>query len=449
MEASGVKKVLIISYYWPPSGGAGVQRWLKFVKYLRDFGWEPVVYCPANPEYPETDLSLFRDIPDKLEVLKFPIWEPYLAYKKLLGRKKEDRINAAFLSEKKKNKILEGFSVWVRGNFFIPDARKFWIRPSVRFLGKYLASHPVDVVVSTGPPHTTHLIAGRLAAGHDLPWLADFRDPWTNIDFYKDLKLTARADHRHRQLELEVLRKANAVTVISNSMAADFREIFPRSYEVITNGFDNEDIGHPVPVTDKKFTLAHIGTLASSRNPVTLWKALQSLLATRHGLADDLEIKLVGKVDFSVITSLEKHGLERFVRKIDYLPHDEVVTCQQQSQVLLLIINNTPNSKMILTGKFFEYLAARRPILCLGPVDGDAARILGETQSGLMAGFGDVETMKCNILQFYEGFQRGSLTIQSSGIEKYSRKALTRQLALILQRLSSSSNPSGSTHNTI
>ena len=131
-EATGMKKALIISYYWPPSGGAGVQRWLKFVKYLRDFGWEPVIFCPENPEYPETDPSLYHDIPDKLEILRFPIWEPYHVYKKLLGRKKEEKINAAFLAEKKKNKILECFSVWIRGNFFIPDARKFWIRPSVK-----------------------------------------------------------------------------------------------------------------------------------------------------------------------------------------------------------------------------------------------------------------------------------------------------------------------------
>jgi len=442
-----MKKVLIISYYWPPSGGAGVQRWLKFVKYLRDFGWEPIVYCPENPEYPETDHSLFKDIPENLEVLKFPIWEPYLVYKRFLGQKTDVKINAAFLSENKKNRTLENISVWIRGNFFIPDARKFWIRPSVRFLKKYLANHPVDVIVSTGPPHSTHLIARQLASTFNLPWLADFRDPWTNIDFYSELKLTTWADKKHRNLEQMVLRDANAITVISNSMADDFDKIFHRPYNVITNGFDMADTDHPLPEMDKKFTIAHIGTLVSSRDPLTLWEALKSLVSTHPGLESDLEIKLVGKVDFKVIASIGTYGLSRFVRKIDYMPHDEVVRCQQQSQVLLLIINNTPNAGMILTGKFFEYLAARRPILCLGPADGDAARILGETKAGLLAGFSDVGTMKSNILRFYELYKKGELTVESREIEKYSRKALTGDLAMILQQLSFSSNPSGNKDN--
>jgi len=431
-----MKKALIISYYWPPSGGAGVQRWLKFVKYLREFGWEPVVFCPENPEYPETDYSLLKDVPSKLEILKLPIWEPYSAYKKLLGRKKEDKINAAFLSETKKNKFLEDISVWIRGNFFIPDARKFWIRPSVKFLRNYLKHNPVEVLISTGPPHTTHLIAMSLADRSGIPWLADFRDPWTSIDFYKDLKLSARADKKHHELEMEVLKKATAVTVISNSMAGDFSKIFDRPYKVITNGFDPEDIGEKAAIQrDDKFSIAHIGTLTGSRNPVILWEALKSLLAAHDDLARDLEIKLVGKADHSVITSLEEHGLGRFVRKIDYMPHDEVVRCQQQSQVLLLIINNTPNSKMILTGKFFEYMAAGRPILCIGPADGDAATILADTQAGLLAGFDDAEGMKNNVLHYYRLYRHKSLEVQSRQTEKFSRKELTRELSLVLNEI--------------
>ena len=438
-----MKKALIISYYWPPSGGAGVQRWLKFVKYLRGFGWEPVVFCPENPEYPETDDSLSRDVPANLEVLKLPIWEPYAAYKKLLGRKKEDRINAAFLSETKKNKFLEDISVWIRGNFFIPDARKFWIRPSVKFLRKYLGSHPVDVIISTGPPHTTHLIAMQLAARTGMPWLADFRDPWTSIDFYRDLKLTVWADKRHHELEKEVLQKATAVTVISNSMAGDFRKIFDRPYKVITNGFDPEDTGsNAKTVLDVKFSIAHIGTLANSRNPVALWKALKSLLGINEDLVRDLEIKLVGKVDHSVISSMDEYGLGRYLRKIDYMPHDEVVRCQQQSQVLLLIINNTPNARMILTGKFFEYMAAGRPILCLGPADGDAAAILSETKAGLMAGFDDVDGMKDHILHYYGLFQNNALRVQSQQTGKYSRKELTGELSKVLNEITGHTNQS-------
>jgi hypothetical protein len=412
-----------------------VQRWLKFAKYLRDFGWEPVIYCPANPEYPETDPSLFKDIPEGMEILTYPVWEPYRAYKKLLGQKKDEKINAAFLSEKKKNRLLEGLSIWIRGNLFIPDARKFWIRPSVNYLKNYIEKKRPDVIISTGPPHSTHLIALRLAGSFSVPWLADFRDPWTNIDFYKDLKLTSWADKKHRRLELDVLRLATAVTVISRSMAGDFKKLHDRPYSVITNGFDTADTERPMPERDQSFSIAHIGTLAASRNPLTLWEALHQLLIEQPLLANDLEIKLVGRVDYTVTESIETFGLSRFVNKIEYLPHDKVVQCQQQSQVLLLVINNTPNSGMILTGKFFEYLAAKRPILCLGPPGGDAARILSETRSGLLAGFGDVDTMKSHLLHFYEKYKNNSLIAQSQGIEHYSRRELTRKLATVLNEI--------------
>jgi glycosyltransferase involved in cell wall biosynthesis len=431
-----MKKVLVITYYWPPSGGAGVQRWLKFVKYLRNSGWEPVVYTPENPEFPETDSSLSKDIPPGIEIVRRRIWEPYDAYKRLLGRSKKEKINAAFLTEKKKVGTLESLSVWIRGNLFIPDARKFWIKPSMDYLSAYLKDHPADAIISTGPPHSMHLIALGLAAKTGIPWLADFRDPWTNIDFYKDLKLTSAADAKHRRLEKEVLSKATAVTVISKGMAEDFNRILPRKYEVITNGYDpgDTDLSHPQS-RDKKFSIAHIGTLVGTRNPETLWLALKELVIENASLRADLEIKLVGKVDFRVNEAIASHGLESFVKRIPYMPHNEVISCQQQSAVLLLIINDTPNARMILTGKFFEYLAARRPILCLGPADGDAAEILKETEAGMLAGFGDVETMKRNVLDLYASWTGGREFTGGINIERFSRPELTVQLAKLLNSI--------------
>lgn len=433
-----MKRVLIITYYWPPSGGAGVQRWLKFVKYLRKFHWEPVIYTPSNPEYPETDHSLEKDIPPGIETIRQPIWEPYASYKLLQGQKKEEKINAAFLSEKKKNPFLENLSVWIRGNFFIPDARKFWIKPSVIYLTSYLKTHPIDVLVSTGPPHSMHLIAMPLAQHFKIPWLADFRDPWTNIDFYKDLKLTAWADQKHRKLESKVLKTASLVTVISQTMASDMQSICQRKYEVITNGYDEEDMLAEKPVLDRKFSIAHIGTLVSSRNPFVLWDTLKSCIDEIPGFAQDLEIKLVGKVDISVIESLRIKGLEKYLHKIDYLTHDAVLTCQRQSQLLLLIINDTPNAKMILTGKFFEYLAAHRPILALGPVDGDAAMILNETQAGKISGFHDTVSIKEHLLHYYALYKAGKLEVDSKDIQKYSREKLTESLSLALKQVISS-----------
>ena len=432
-----MKKALIITYYWPPSGGAGVQRWLKFVKYLRESGWEPVVYTAANPESPESDPDLVNDIPPGTEVIKRPIWEPYLIYKRFLGQKKEDKIQSAFLSEKKKNPLAENISVWIRGNLFIPDARKYFIKPSVKFLNKYLDQHPVDLIISTGPPHSMHMIAMKIARSKSLPWLADFRDPWTGIDFYHDLRLTSWADSKHHRMESAVLKNASAVTVISPSMADEFRSILPRDYEVITNGFDaNDDIGNlPLPL-DEKFSIAHIGTLTPSRNPVALWKVLSELINETDEFAKDLEIKLVGKVDHMVISSLENHGLMNYLKRLDYLPHKDVLAVQKTSQLLLLLINDTPNAKSILTGKLFEYLASKRPVLCIGPPDGDAAQILEETHAGTTSGFTDHPSLKTNILENYRLYKQGILTVDTKEIEKYSRKSLTAKMARIMDKIS-------------
>ncbi len=429
------KKVLIITYYWPPSGGAGVQRWLKFVKYLPEFGWEPVIYTPENPEFPVLDTTLEKDIPEGITILKTKVWEPYSFYKKFIGLKKEDKINASFMSEKKKPKLTENISVWVRGNLFIPDARKYWIKPSVNHLSKYLQENPVDAIVSTGPPHSMHMIALGLKKKFNIPWLADFRDPWTQIDFYQDLKLSRCADRTHRMLEKQVLKSADQVVVISNGMRKGFNEFYQRDYEVITNGFDGDDLPKQKVDQDKKFSIAHIGTLAKSRNPKSLWKALKTLTNENEAFGKAMEIKLVGKVDFHVMESINANGLGKYLRHIPYLSHDKVLEEQQRSAVLLLLINDTPNAKMILTGKVFEYLSAQRPIVCIGPEDGDAANIIRETDCGVVAGFEDEELIREEILKLFSSYSDEDAFQSGSNIEKYSRKNLTKDLGHLLDEM--------------
>ncbi|NOU47419.1 MAG: glycosyltransferase [Bacteroidales bacterium] len=431
-----MKRVLIITYYWPPSGGGGVQRWLKFVKYLRSFDWEPVIYTPLNPEIPETDMSLLAEIPENLEILKHKIWEPYRLYKYFTGKSPDDKIQTAFLSEKKKPNLSEKISVWIRGNFFIPDARKFWIKPSVRFLTKWLEHNHVDAIISTGPPHSMHLIAMKLRDELRIPWLADFRDPWTNIDFYSELKLSHKADNLQHKLEKEVLLKADAVTVVSRGMLLEFEQIIERPIKVITNGFDEDDMKNTEGIIpDKKFSIAHIGSLVKTRNPVVLWEVLSRLIVEKPGFSDVLEIKLVGKIDFEVRTSLEKLGLINYVREIEYLPHNEVIKEQLRSRVLLLLINNTPNATLILTGKVFEYLQSKRPILCIGPMDGDAVQLIQETNSGLCSSFTDAISLKNNILKLFAMYKETTLEMDSIKTEQYSRRNLSRKLAGELNRI--------------
>ncbi len=431
-----LKTVLILTYYWPPSGGAGVQRWLKFVKYLKEFGWEPIVYTAENGEMPEIDQSLEKDVPKNIVVLKTPIWEPYNAYKKLIGQKKDQKINAAFLNENKKTSPLNNFAVWIRGNFFIPDARKFWIKPSVKYLLNYLSGHKVDAIISSGPPHSMHLIAKALKRKHpNIKWVADFRDPWTNIDFYKDLKLTWWADKKHKRLEKEVLFESNAVISVGQLMSDELAALNGSQnskFKVITNGYDEDDLVKTSVEKDKKFSIAHIGTLVKTRNPIGLWKVLSELIHENEAFKNSLEIKLVGKLDIAVKESIEEHHLSSFVKKIDYLPHDKVIEEQQRSRVNLLLVNQTPNAKSILTGKFFEYLSAGAPILAIGPKDGDVAKILKETKAGMISDFGETDLLKKNILELYNS---QNIARNEEEIKKYSRKNLTKKLAEILNDL--------------
>ena len=414
------KKVLIVTYYWPPSGGSGVQRWLRIVKYLKEYGWEPVVYTPENPEYPETDTSFLKDIPEGLEIIRQPIWEPYQAYKRIVGLEKEDRIAAGFLTEKKKNRLAEAVSVWLRGNLFIPDARCFWIRPSVKYLKHYLRDNELSAIISNGPPHSMHLIALALHGQSGIPWLADFCDPWTSIDFYDMLRLTWLADKRHHTLEKRVLSAANVVTVVTPNMADEFKRIVDRKYPVITNGFDDADLPLLEGVgLDQKFSIAHIGSLVPGRNPKILWDTLGKMVKSDSQFASHVEIKLVGKTDLSVTESIIEAGLEPFLRKINYLPHDEALRETRKSQVLLLLINQAQNARGIVTGKLFEYLAVRRPVLCLGPEDGDASMILMKTGAGIAVDYNDGVKLENLIGEYYRKFLNGELIIPDSNISQY------------------------------
>lgn len=435
-----MKRVLILTYYWPPSGGAGVQRWLKFARYLRTYGWEPVIYTVENGEMPVEDKSLEKDIPQGLEVIKTPIWEPYDVYKKFIGQRKDEKINAGFLSERKKNSALSGIAVWIRGNFFIPDARKFWIKPSVRFLSAYLKKTPVQAIISSGPPHSMHLIGRGLKKEFPaLKWIADFRDPWTNIDFYEELKLTALADAKHRKLEKAVLKESDAVISIGETMNEEFKGILNdvtqhAKFHVITNGYDEEDLKDvSAPEKDVFFTIAHIGTLVKSRNPLLLWEVLKELLTEYPEFADRMRIKLVGKIDVAVNESIRQAGLDPFVIRIDYMPHSEVVKELCKSHVNLLLVNRTKNAKGILTGKFFEYLLAGVPVLAIGPTDGDLSAILHETGSGYISDFEDRAGLKRNILTL---FRREYPHRNEPVIARYSRKALTGRLAALLDKIS-------------
>ena len=431
-----MKRVLIISYYWPPSGGSGVQRWLKMSKYLPEYGWQPVIYTTKDAEYPITDPTLEKDVAPEAKVIRRPIVEPYNFYKKFLGLKKQEKIKAGFASESKKSGWKERLSVWIRGNFFIPDARCWWVKPSVRYLKHYLKEHPVDAIISTGPPHSMHLIALKLKKQFDVPWIADFRDPWTEIDFYDELHLTRWADRKQHKLEWQVLTQADEVVTVSWNWAKGLERLGNRDVQVIQNGYDW--VFNPTEeklTLSEAFTLTHLGVIGPARNAPTLWQALRELKEEIEGFSKSLKIRLVGQVDQSVVQNLDTCGLTENTELITHVPHDEVKRIQDTTQILLLLVNNAPNAKGILTGKLYEYLASGRPILAIGPEDGDAARLLKETQAGFIVDFEDKDKMKKVIRALYQKYLEGGLPPnETKEIERYSRKALAGEYAALLNK---------------
>ncbi len=432
-DAKKMKKVLIITYYWPPSGGGGVMRWLKMSKYFPELGWQPIIYTPENPDPSISDESLVKEIHNEIVELKTPIWEPYDIYRKLTGKKGKAKFKAGFISEASSGNWKNKLSVFIRGNFLIPDPRKFWIRPSIKYLSKYIKENPVDLIVSTGPPHSMHLIALGLKKKFDIPWIADFRDPWTDIDFYSKLKLTCWADKKHHKLESEVLSKADHVVTVSPGCANDLEKIGNKKVEVINNGFDPLDFNFGKQNLDKTFTISHFGAFNQDRNPKLLWSVLGEISKNNTEFKKLLSIKLIGQTDESVINEIHKNGLSENLILIGHLPHKEGLTELSKSQVLLLPLNDAPNVKGILPGKMYEYLALRRPIIALGPTDADFSKIIKETNSGEAHDFNDFQGIKDSIEKYFELFQNNKLDIESNSYEKYSRRNLANKFVSLIK----------------
>ena len=422
------KKVLIITYYWPPAGGSGVQRWLKFSKYLRDFDIEPVIYTIDNPSYPILDKSSESEIPKDLEILKQAIFEPNSMLSFFGGNNKKE--SAGFLNP---NPTFFGSIIqYIRANYFIPDARKFWIQPSVNFLSNYLENNHIDAIITTGPPHSMHLIGLELKNKLGIKWISDFRDPWTEIDYFQQLPLTKKATKKHHDLEQEVLKKSDMVVVVGETMKEKFLKHTKR-IKVLTNGFDTIKTSLTQEL-DQKFSITHVGLMNSDRNPTILWEVLNEISNINPDFKNDLRIKLIGGIDDAVIQDL-KVFVHEIIERIPYLDHKDVSKYQASSQVLLLSINEVPSAKGIITGKIFEYLQAKRPILAIGPEDGDAAMILKNANAGTIVGFKNKTALKATILNLYEDYKEGVLFVKSVNIEQYHRKNITSQLAEVIKKV--------------
>lgn len=426
------KKVLIILYYWPPAGGPGVQRWLKFVKYLPEFNIEPIVYCPSNPNYPIIDKSLKDEIPNGITVISQPIQEPY-RFAKLLSKKSYKSISSGVIPKRKRQSLVERLMLFVRGNFFVPDARKNWVNPSVAFLSDYINKNVIDTIITTGPPHSLHLIGLHLKQSLNIKWVADFRDPWTTIGYHKSLKLMNFAKKKHIQLEQRVLNTVDEIIVTSNHTKNEFSLKSKQPIKVITNGYDNNSVA--INSKDDKFTISHIGSLLSERNPLVLWEVLSELVSENQLFANAFQLSFIGVVSDAIINTVKSFGLINHLNILGYVNHDKAIEFQKKSQLLLLIEIDSEDTKAIIPGKLFEYMISETPIIAVGPKDSDVETFITESNTGSYFLYSEKEKLKIKVLSYFEDFKNGPLKSNPVGLQKYSRRNLTEKLSDILHQL--------------
>lgn len=422
------KKVLIIAYYWPPAGGPGVQRVLKFAKYLPQYGWEPVILTVENGEYPATDSSLLEEIPEGIRVYKSKALEPYGLFKFFSGQKKDSKIDNYILKNKKPG-IMSRLSKWIRFNVFIPDARLGWVPFAIRTGKQILEEENIDVIFSTSPPHSLQLTARRLARLSGKPWVADFRDPWSTIVYYQDesrWRLSRSIDSR---MEKKVLRSADKVITISKAVSHDLNEIRQKNDTiVIYNGYDSADFK---PVTrggrSEKTIITYAGFLSDTRIPNILLQVLSEDSDQSFG---PIELHIYGNTSPGFEEVIRQKKLEHRVVHHGYVNHSDLVRNLSLSDALLMVVDNVSDNKGILTGKLFDYMGTHRPIIAVGPVDGEVEDIIDETSTGWYISYENEEGMKnCLrelISQDYD-FQFNT--------ENFDRKNLTRSLAGVLDDL--------------
>lgn len=427
------KKVLIVAYYWPPSGGSGVQRWLKFVKYLPSFGWQPYVLTPENPSFEIRDDSLLKDVPAEAEVLRLPIWEPYRLFRwaaSLTGKpvRQTDLITTG------KKSWWQGVASWVRGNLFIPDARIFWVKPSVQFLSDFLKSNDIRTIVTTGPPHSMHLIGLRLKKSDPgLRWIVDLRDPWSEWDLLDTLSLTGWARRQHQKLEREVLQRADEVITIAPYHVRRFEKLGGRKVTLITNGFDEDDFRGIERKRTSKFTIRHIGMVDELRDPRPFMEALKRMITEDPRMSEKLVMEFIGSVNSGFRNFIEADGvLASITRFRDPLPHAELVRLYGETDVQLLILAHTGLAPGNLPGKFFEYLASGNFIVGIGPVEGDAADILRSTHAGEMIERSSQEAIIQLLLQRITQWSEGT-EARNEDVSAFSRRNLTRQLSGLME----------------
>lgn len=429
-----MKKVLILTYYWPPGSGPGVQRWLKFCKYLPEFGWEPTVITVRDGSYPYTDSTLERDVPKGMKVIKTDTFEPFALYNLLRGKKGKS-VEVGLGSIKDKQSLLSRIANYVRANYFIPDARLGWNKYAFGAAIKTIREERPAAIITTGPPHSTHLIGERLSRDFNIPWIADFRDPWTSIYYNALLNRTDSSKAKDQAFENQVVTKATSLLVTTPGMVSEFQDR-AKSIFCVPNGFDAEDFDNHTNVkSDEIIRLSYVGNLKSNQNNEQLWRAIAKLKANEE-FKSRFRLCLTGNVHADIKKSIANASIEDLVQYHPFVKHKEAISLMLDSDALLLPIPKSPGNKLILTGKIFEYLATQRPILSIGPKDGNASDILNEVGHKPMLAYDDFEGIKDFLSEMFKASSSRNqlMVVGNDGFQQFSRLGLTKTLADVLNK---------------
>jgi glycosyltransferase involved in cell wall biosynthesis len=420
-----MNKVLIVTYYWPPSGGAGVQRWLKFSKYLPEFGWEPIILTvdPEYAAYPVTDFSLNDDLPLSLRVYPTPAINYFGIY-----RKNKSKIPTAGFANSIDNTLKGKIFRFIRGNFFLPDPRKGWNKYAFKKACELIEKEGIINIITTSPPHSTQLIGLKIKKKYPaVNWIADLRDPWTDIYYYKQFYPTLISRRIDQRFEKSVLKKADKIITVGVSLKNLFSsKIKGVEYktEVITNGYDEDDFTGITPIIPAIFTTTYVGTLSDIYPIDGFLNAVQIF----KDKGNEIILRFIGTVSQNQKDLIQSKSGDSILEFIPYVDHTAAIQYMLNTSVLLLIIPDHQSNKSIITGKIFEYNASGKPIICLGPLDGDAAGIIGNTEYGKTFSYMDSKGISEYLIQL---ISRKSITPKNSNAF-YSRRELTKKIIPLL-----------------
>ncbi len=433
-----MKNVLILTYYWPPAGGPGVQRWLKFVKYLEEFGWKAHILTVKDGTYSAIDHDLEKEVPENIPVHKTKTRNPFRFYNMLKG-KKDGAVSVALININKKCSLIDRLAMHIRSNFFIPDARKGWIPFAYKEALSIIEEQNIDLVITTGPPHSTHLTGLKLKKKTGIKWLADLRDPWTTVYYNDMLPRSERTRRKDKRLEDEVLLNADAVSVVSPGMQKEFSDR-NMNVHVVMNGFDLADMEETAveALADTYFRLTYTGNFKPNQHIPDIWDGIIEMINENPDFSKNFRLQFVGNVDASAPTYFEERGFKNNLELISYVPHAEVTSLMSASDLLLFVVPQSRNNKLIITGKLFEYLASGTPLLSVGPVDGDAAAILTDTRREGMIDYHDKEVFKQKLIQFYGDWKSSGGKLKDldvSMLEKYSRRSSAAKMTEIMKHI--------------